>query len=129
MSRNQRIDPVQPTRSATTVAGMSGVSANNCRTLASNGVNDVGFGLRSYFGGPSDTIAFATVFREICNLAAILAFGIPSAASLLISAQSSIVVTLQSSKSAHFSSAVTAQRSSAVETGPHFMQPATECTP
>lgn len=75
-------DRSRPARSATTVAGMSGVSANNCRTLASNGVNDVGLCLRSYSGGPSDTSAFATVFREIPNLAAILAFGTPSAASL-----------------------------------------------
>ena len=49
------------------------------------------------------------------NLLAILAFGTPSAASLLINAQSSMVITLQSSKSAHFSSAVTAQFSSAVD--------------
>ncbi len=42
LSRNHRIDPVHPTRSATTVAGMSGVSANNCRTRTSYGVNDVG---------------------------------------------------------------------------------------
>ena len=46
------VDPVQPTRSASTVAGMSGISASNARTRASNGVNDVGStGARSYFGG------------------------------------------------------------------------------
>ena len=46
-----RIDPVQPTRSASTVAGMSGVSASSARTRGSNGVNDVGPGVRSYLGG------------------------------------------------------------------------------
>ncbi len=55
------------------------------------------------------------MFRDTPNLAAILAFGTPSAASLLINAQSSIVITLPSLKSAHFSSAATAQFSSAVE--------------
>jgi hypothetical protein len=43
-----------------------------------------------------------TVVREIPSRAAIRAFGTPSAASLLISAQSSKVITLQS-LSAHFS--------------------------
>ena len=51
LSRNHVIDPVQPTRSASTVAGMSGCSASIARTRASNGVNDVGTGARSYFGG------------------------------------------------------------------------------
>ena len=36
------IDPVQPTRSAITVAGMSGVVLSSARTSGSNGVNDVG---------------------------------------------------------------------------------------
>ena len=58
-----------------------------------------------------------TVFLAMPNLLAIAAFGTPSEASLLISAQSSMVITLQSSKSAHFSSAVTAQSSRAVDTG------------
>ena len=49
------------------------------------------------------------------NLLAILAFGTPSRARLLINAQSSKVITLQSSKSAHFSSAVPAQFSSAAD--------------
>jgi hypothetical protein len=43
-----------------------------------------------------------TVVREIPSRSAIRAFGTPSAASLLISAQSSKVITLQSS-SVHFS--------------------------
>lgn len=46
-SRNQRIEPVHPTRSASTVAGIVGVSTSNARTLASNGVNDVGADFRS----------------------------------------------------------------------------------
>ena len=61
------IDPVQPTRSAITVAGISGCSASNARTRGSNGVNDVGTGLRSYFGGRSDAIARSTVDRPIPN--------------------------------------------------------------
>jgi len=94
LSRNQRIEPSQPTRSATTVAGMSGVSASSRRTRGSNGVNDVGAGRRSYFGGASDVTALITVVRDTPNCLAIRAFGTPSAASLLINAQSSIVITL-----------------------------------
>ncbi|GAA1970721.1 hypothetical protein GCM10009776_37180 [Microbacterium deminutum] len=56
-----------------------------------------------------------TVVREIPNLAAIFAFGSPSAASLRINAQSSKVITLQS-LSVHFSSAATVQFSSAADT-------------
>ena len=55
------IDPVQPTRSAITVAGISGVVANSCRTSGSNGVNDVGTAGRSYFGGRSEANARSTV--------------------------------------------------------------------
>ena len=55
------IDPVQPTRSAITVAGMSGVVASSCRTSGSNGVNDVGTAGRSYFGGRSEANARSTV--------------------------------------------------------------------
>jgi type II secretory pathway component PulF len=75
-------------------------------------VNDVGLAERSYRGGASDATALMTVVREIPSLAAILAFGSPSAASRRINAQSSKVITLQSS-SVHFSSAATAQFSSA----------------
>ena len=62
-SRNHVIDPVQPTRSAITVAGMSGVTFNSCRTSGSNGVNAVGTAARSYFGGRSEATARATVDR------------------------------------------------------------------
>ena len=65
LSRNHVIDPVQPTRSAITVAGMSGVVASSCRTNGSNGVNDVGTAGRSYFGGRSEATARATVDRPI----------------------------------------------------------------
>lgn len=93
-SRNQDTEPVQPTRSASTDAGMSGNSDNNSRTLGSNTANDVSAGLRAYFGGAWEATALTTVVREIPNLAAIRAFGTPSAASLLINAQSSKVITL-----------------------------------
>ena len=102
LSLNHRIEPVHPTRSASTVAGMSGVCSNSARTRGSNTVNDVGPGVRSYLGGASEFTALMTVVREIPNRSAIRAFGTPSAASLLISAQSSKVITLQS-LSAHFS--------------------------
>ena len=78
------------------------VSASSARTRASNGVNDVGSGARSYRGGDSELTALITVVREIPNRSAICAFGTPSAASLLINAQSSKVITLQS-LSVHFS--------------------------
>lgn len=78
MSRNHDDDPVQPTRSAITVAGMSGVSVNKPRTLASTVTNDVSAGARSYRGGASDLTALITVVREIPNRAAIRACGTPS---------------------------------------------------
>jgi hypothetical protein len=77
LSRNQRIDPVQQTRSASTVAGMSGVSFNSSRTRGSNTVNDVGPGVRTYTGGASDFTAEITVARAIPNRLAICAFGTP----------------------------------------------------
>jgi hypothetical protein len=46
-SLNQRIDPVHPTRSASTVAGMSGVSFKSACTLGSKTANDVAVGVRS----------------------------------------------------------------------------------
>ena len=101
-SRNQRIDPSHPTRSASTVEGMSGVSLNNARTRGATTVNDVGPDARSYRGGACEFTALMTVVREIPNRSAIRAFGTPSPASLLISAQSSKVITLQS-LSVHFS--------------------------
>jgi hypothetical protein len=44
------IDPVQPIRSATTVAGISNCSASNWRTSGSNGLNDVGSRAAPEFG-------------------------------------------------------------------------------
>ena len=110
------IEPDQPTRSASTVAGISGCSSNNARTRASNGANDVTTGARSYFGGAVDATAFTTVVREIPSRSAIWVFGTPYAASPRINAQSSKVITLQSS-SVHFSSVATDQFSSVVDTG------------
>jgi len=109
------IEPDQPTRSAITVAGISGNSANNARTCASNAANDVTVGDRSYFGGDVDATALPTVVREIANRSAICAFGTPSAANLRINAQSSKVITLQLF-SVHFSSVATDQFSSVVDT-------------
>ena len=97
-SRNQDSDPTQPTRSANTTAGISGSSSNIARTRGSKGVNDVSFCRRSYFGGSGDETAFTTVVRETPKRRAICVFGMPSAASLLINAQSSKVITLQSSR-------------------------------
>ncbi len=65
LSRNHVIDPVHPTRSAITVAGMSGVRASSSRTSGSNGVNAVGTAGRWYFGGPSEASARRTVSRPI----------------------------------------------------------------
>jgi hypothetical protein len=110
------IEPDHPTRSASTVAGISGCSASNARTRASNGVNDVAADDRSYFGGADEATAFTTVVREIANRSAICFFGTPSAASRRINAQSSTVITLQSS-SVHFSSVATDQFSNVVDTG------------
>jgi len=95
-SRNHDSDPCQPTRSASTLAGRSGFSFNSVRTLGSNTANDDSAGARSYLGGAWEVTAFTTVVREIPNRLAIAACGVPSAASLLISAQSSIVITLRS---------------------------------
>ena len=80
-------------------------------------MNDVGRGDRSYLGGPLEFTALITVVREIPNRAAICAFGTPSEASLLISAQSSKVITLQS-LSVHFSSAAFDQFSTAADKSP-----------
>jgi hypothetical protein len=60
LSRNHVIDPVHPTRSAITVAGLPGWSLSICRTRDSNGVNDVGTAGRSYFGGRSEANARST---------------------------------------------------------------------
>lgn len=55
---------------------------------------DVEAGLRAYLGGVCDATALTTVVREIANRAPICAFGTPTAASVLISAQSLNVITL-----------------------------------
>lgn len=102
LSLNHRIEPLQPTRSASTVAGICGTSASNARTCCSYSVNDVGPGDRTYRGGASEFTALLTVVLEIPNCTAMRDFGTPSAASLLINAQSSKVITLPS-LSAHFS--------------------------
>jgi hypothetical protein len=59
------IDPVQPTRSAITVAGMSGCALSSCRTSGSNGANDVGTAGRWYLGGLSEANARSTVDRPM----------------------------------------------------------------
>ncbi len=100
-SLNQRIDPVQPTRSASTVAGISGTSSS-ARTRGSNTVNDVGPGERSYRGGASRPHRASPRRPRIPNRSAIRAFGTPSTASLRISAQSSKVITPQSSGARFF---------------------------
>jgi len=65
---NHKIDPSQPTRSAITVAGISGNSAKSARTRGSNAANDVVTGLRRYFGGAADATARATVDLPIAQL-------------------------------------------------------------
>ena len=93
LSRNHVIDPIQPTRSAITVAGISGCSERITRTFASNGANAVGTTARSYFGGRSEASAWSTVARPIPNCRATCRRGTPSATSRLINAQSSTEIT------------------------------------
>jgi hypothetical protein len=92
-SRNQEIDPPQPTHSAITVAGISGNSASSSRTRGPNGENYVVTGLRSYFGGTCDATARATVDLPIHSCLATCRCGTPSATSRRISAQSSTEIT------------------------------------
>jgi hypothetical protein len=87
------IDPCQPTRSAITVAGISGYSVRIVFTLASNGVNDVEAATRSYRGGRSDRTAAATVARAMPRSLATCRCGTPSATSRRINAQSSTEIT------------------------------------
>jgi hypothetical protein len=87
------IDPAHPTRSAITVAGMSGVSSSSCRTNGSNGLNDVGAAARSYLGGRSEANARATVDRPTPRSRATCRCGTPSATSRRIRAQSSTEIT------------------------------------
>ena len=87
------IDPGHSTRSAITVAGISGCSDNIARTRASNGVNAVATHGRSYFGGRSEANARSTVARPIPSCRATCRRGTPSATSRLINAQSSTEIT------------------------------------
>lgn len=116
LSRNHDDAPVQPTRSAITVAGMSGVSATRPRTLASTAANDVGTDRRPYVGRPSDFAASITVVREMPNRRSIAACGTPSAASPLISVQSSLVITLPIVSGWSLFTGETVQFSSGVDT-------------
>jgi hypothetical protein len=57
-----RIDRVHPIRSAITVAGIIGYTANNSRIRGSTESAMDPFGGRTYFGGASDANAARTVF-------------------------------------------------------------------
>lgn len=95
--RNHVADPVQPTRSASTVAGIDGVAASSYRTCSSNGSKLLTTGDREYSGGSIEATALATVFLEILRSLAICAFETPSLrCSLRINAQSSKVITFPS---------------------------------
>jgi RimJ/RimL family protein N-acetyltransferase len=88
------IPRVQPIRSAITVAGIVGTSANNSRIRGSNTSTADPAGERTYLGGPSDPMADLTVFLEIPNRRAIALIAIPSArCNRRISAQSSTLNT------------------------------------
>ena len=65
----------QGPRSARTVAGMNGASANNARTCASTPSNAVPTDGRWYRGGDEAANALATVFLEIPSCLAITACG------------------------------------------------------
>src|SRR3954467_306213 len=85
-----RIDLVQPTRSAITVAGIVGTAINNSRIRGSTASTIDPAGARAYRGGPSDANAARTVFFETPNTLAITLIGIRSArCNRRISAQSS----------------------------------------
>src|SRR5680860_1269526 len=115
--RNHVADPVHPTRSASTVAGIEGVASSSCLTCCSNGSKLLTTGEREYSGGPTEATAFATVFLEILRSLAICAFDTPSLrCSLRINAQSSKVITFPSWVGAHFSSVTSAQFSTVIDT-------------
>src|SRR5947209_8556478 len=114
--RNQVADPVQSTRSASTVAGINGVASSRTRTRCSNGAKLVTTGGREYAGGLEDATAFATVFLETPKSLAICAFGTRSLrCSRRINAQSSKVITSPSWVGAHSSSVTSAQFSSVID--------------
>lgn len=81
-ARNQTSRPAP----ISTVAGISGDARNSSVTRVSNGVNDVGPGVRSYFGGESDPRMAYNVVRDTASRFAIAAFEKPYAAGLRTSA-------------------------------------------
>ena len=93
-ARSTEDEPVHPTRSPITVAGMSGNCPSNSRIAGSNASTAEPAGLRWYFGGSCAANATRTVFRAIPNRRAIVLIPNPSArCSRRISAQSSTVIT------------------------------------
>jgi len=94
-SRNHDNEPVHPARSAITVAGIVGVSANNRRTAGSTSTQaELVTAGRSYLGGRSAANADATVARAIPNCLAIARCDNPSPrCNRLIKAQSSNEIT------------------------------------
>ena len=70
-----RIEWVQPIRSAITVAGIVGYAFSNSRMRGSTPSTIEPAGLRSYFGGASDSNAAYTVFRETPSTRAICETG------------------------------------------------------
>ena len=92
-SRNTVMPLVQPMRSATTVAGMSGVSANNRRMAGSNASTAEPRSSRTYFGASSERNAVRTVLRATPSRRAMAFAPIASAlCNLLISAHSSTLI-------------------------------------
>src|ERR687883_838895 len=85
-----RIDRVQPIRSAITVAGILGYTANSSRIRGSTASTIEPFAARSYFGGASEASAARTVFRDTPNTRTIALIGnFSDRYNLRISAQSS----------------------------------------
>ncbi len=77
-SRNQEIEPVQPTRWAITVAGICGYVDNNARIRGSTALIAEATGSPWYFGGPSLATAAATVSRAMPSCRAIARCDKPS---------------------------------------------------
>ena len=77
-SRSTVIPLVQPIRSATTVAAISGVTANNRRIAGSNPSTADPGPSRTYFGATSARNAARTVFRATPRCRAIALTAIPS---------------------------------------------------
>jgi len=93
-ARNTDDDRSHPTRSAITVAGISGNSASNNRIRGSNPSTADPTGARSYLGGTSEANASRTVFLANPNLRAIGLIPIFSdKCNRRISTQSSTVIT------------------------------------